>query len=199
MNRAARKIRIDKQRGFSLLELLVSLVVFSIGLLGVAGLQMVSKQSSFEGRQRTLASQVAYGMLEDMRTNGAAIGVYAAAPDLGGNVLGNLPVTNCRDINVPCSAAQKAGFDLWFWEQIVDGNQAMGVQGASGGVMMPTVCIDGPVGGVAGIYSVSVSWYGSVALSNPNLSQCGAGSGKYGAGDANRRVLRVSTFIDPNF
>ena len=199
MIRGFKMNRNTRQRGFSLLELLVSVVVFSIGLLGVAGLQMVSKQSSYESRQRTLASQVASGILEDMRTNGAAISVYAAAPDLGGNALGGLPVSNCRDINVPCSPAQKAGFDLWFWERIVDGAQEIGVEGNAGGLMLPTVCIDGPVGGIAGIYAVSIAWYGSVTLSNPDLSQCGAGSGKYGSGDANRRVLQVATFIDPNF
>lgn len=189
----------SRQRGFSLLELLVSLVVFSVGLLGVAGLQMVSKQSGYEGLQRTLAAQVAYGMLEDMRTNGTGISIYVAANDLGGGTLTALPVASCRDPGTPCTPAQKAVHDLWYWERIVDGAQEMGVEGQAGGVLQPTLCIDGPGGGIAGVYTVSVAWRGSVELSNPATSQCGEGSGNYGDGDRYRRVLQVATFIDPNF
>jgi len=185
------------ERGFSLLELLVSLVVFSIGLLGIAGLQMVSKQASYEAQQRTIASQVAYGLLEDMRTNGSGIGVYTAAPDFGGGKLAGLPVSNCRDPNVPCSPAQKAVHDIRYWETVVDGAQETGVEGAAGGVLSPTVCVDGPVGGAAGVYTVSIAWRGSQAIANPELSQCGAGSGLYGGADEFRRVLTVTTFIDP--
>jgi len=187
------------QFGFSLLELLVSLVIFSIGLLGIAGLQVVSKQSNYESQQRTIASQVAYALLEDMRTNGPGISIYRSVADLGGGTLSGLPVTNCRDPDTPCSAAQKAVHDLWHWEQVIDGVQEMGVEGASGGVVSPTICIAGPAGGVAGVYAISVAWRGAAQMSNPDTSQCGALSGKYGAGDAYRRVLQVATFIDPNF
>ena len=38
----------NKLQGFSLLELLIALVVFSIGLLAIAGLQTVSKQANYE-------------------------------------------------------------------------------------------------------------------------------------------------------
>ena len=57
------------QSGFSLIELLVALIVFSVGLLAVAGLQTVSKQANFESLQRTAGSQIAYGMLEDIPVN----------------------------------------------------------------------------------------------------------------------------------
>jgi type IV pilus assembly protein PilV len=189
----------QRQNGFSLIELLISIVIFSIGLLGIAGLQMVSKKSNYEGIQRTIASQVAYGMLEDMRANGSGISIYAAAPDLGGNKLAGLPVSNCRNANTPCSPAQKAGHDLWYWERILDGAQEVGTEGQSGGIAFPTLCIDGPAGGLAGIYTVSIAWLGSMSLSDPEGSACGSGNGKYGDGDANRRVLQVTTFIDPNF
>ena len=190
-------MRIRHQRGLSLLELLVSLVVFSIGLLGIAGLQMVSKQASYEGLQRTLASQVAYGLLEDMRTNGSGISVYVAANDLGGGTLAGLPVSQCRDPDTPCSPAQKAVHDLWYWERMVDGAAELGIEGQTGGILFPTVCVDGPAGGVAGVYSVSVAWRGGVELADPETSQCGAGTGNYGDGDRFRRVIQVGTFIDP--
>ena len=109
------------QRGFSLLELLVALVVFSIGLLAIAGLQTVSKQANFEGAQRTTASQIAYGLLEDIRTNGNAVDTYRTAGEFGGGRRGGEPAPNCQ-VGAECNAAEKAVHDLWFWEQMIDGN-----------------------------------------------------------------------------
>ena len=72
-----------KHHGFSLIEMLVALVVFSVGLLAIAGLQTMSKQANFEALQRTTASQIAHGLLENMRVNGDAINVYLGAGELG--------------------------------------------------------------------------------------------------------------------
>ena len=129
------------QKGFSLIELLVAVVVFSIGLLAVAGLQTVSKRANFEGLQRTVASQIANGLLEDIRANGNGVAVYLASPDLGGGIAGAEPVPNCGTVGVECNAVQKAAHDLWFWENILDGNQEIGTEGAAGGVLSPTICI----------------------------------------------------------
>jgi type IV pilus assembly protein PilV len=190
--------RRNRQHGFSLIELLISLVIFTVGLLSIAGLQMVAKKSNYESLQRTTASHIAYAMLEEMRTNGDGIGTYLAAPDLGGGQFGEAPGSSCSNPAAPCSARQKAANDLWFWEQVLDGAQEMGVEGATGGILTPTLCITGPVGGGAGTYEIAIAWYGSVSLESSDLDDCGAGTGKYGDGDANRRVLQVTTFIDPN-
>jgi type IV pilus assembly protein PilV len=188
----------NRQKGFSLIELLVSLVIFAVGLLSIAGLQMVSKRSNFESLQRTTASHIAYGLLEEMRTNGDAIGTYLAAPDLGGGQFASMQVADCSNAASPCTSTQKAQQDLWFWEQVLDGAQEVGVEGASGGIMSPTMCINGPVGGGAGVYVVAIAWQGGISMANPEINACGAGSGKYGDADAFRRVLQVATFIDPN-
>ena len=190
-------MRIHQQRGLSLLELLVSLVVFSIGLLGIAGLQMASKQASYEGLQRTLASQVAYGLLEDMRMNGDAMNVYLAAGEIGGGSRGAEPVPNCNGAAV-CNAAQKATHDLWFWEQVLDGNLEMDGNVGTGGLVLPTLCIRGPAGGIAGIYAVTIVWRGSASLINGNASVCGSASGNYGADNEFRRIMQIPTYIDPN-
>jgi type IV pilus assembly protein PilV len=186
------------QRGFSLIELLVSIIIFSVGLLAVAGLQTVSKSANFESLQRTSAAQVAYGLLEDMRTNGDGVGVYVASADLGGNVIAAEPAPNCAAMGAVCNAAQKATHDLWFWEEVLDGELEIGPEGASGGLVQPTVCIDGPAAGGAGIYTVTVVWRGGVSIVDSGLVACGSGSGKYGAGNEFRRVVQVPTFIDPN-
>lgn len=182
--------------GFSLLELLIALVVFSIGLLAVAGLQSVSKQSNFEAIQRTTASQVASGLLEDIRTNGDAIDIYAASGEMGDGSRGNEPAPNCRGAN-ECNTAEKAAHDLWFWEQIIDGTLEDNAGVAAGGLVMPTMCVTGPIAGGAGMYEVAIVWRGGAELVNTANTACGTLTGNYGADNEFRRVLRVSTFVDP--
>jgi len=185
------------QRGFSLIELLVALIVFSIGLLAIAGLQTVSKAANFEAIQRTAASQIAYGLLEEMRVNGDAMDIYLAAGELGGGSRGGEPAPNCR-IGAECNAAQKAAHDLWFWEQALDGNLETNAGAGTGGLVLPTMCIAGPAGGGAGIYQVTIAWRGSASISNAVNSPCGAAGGNYGAGNEFRRIMQIPTFIDPN-
>jgi len=185
-----------QQRGFSLIELLVALIVFSVGLLAVAGLQTVSKQANFEALQRTSGSQIAYGLLEDMRVNGDAMATYLAAGGIGGGSRGGEPAPNCSG-NAVCNAAQKAAHDLWFWEQILDGNLEMNGNAGSGGLVLPTLCVDGPVGGGAGVYTVTIVWRGSASMSNGNASACGSAGGNYGAGNEFRRIMQIPTYIDP--
>ena len=185
------------QHGFSLLEMLIALLVFSIGLLAIAGLQTVSKQANFEALQRTAASQIAFGLLEDMRINGDAMAVYLAAGELGNGSRGAEPAPNCKGA-AECNAMQKAAHDLWFWEQVLDGNLEMIGNAGGGGLVLPALCVEGPVGGVAGVYRVTVAWRGSASLSNNSNSLCGAAGGNYGDNNEFRRIMQIPTYIDPN-
>lgn len=189
-------IRTTKLRGFSLLELLVALIIFSIGFLAVAGLQSVSKQANFEALQRSAATQVATGMLEDMRTNGDAIDVYRAAGELGGAAIGAEPAPNCHGAT-ECNSVQKAAHDLWFWEQALDGNMETSAGVGTGGLVLPTMCVDGPAFGGAGIYQVTIVWRGTASINNANNSPCGAASGNYGDNLEFRRIVQIPTYIDP--
>ncbi|HEY5641676.1 MAG TPA: type IV pilus modification protein PilV [Woeseiaceae bacterium] len=189
--------RRPSQQGFSLLEMLIALLVFSIGLLAIAGLQTVSKQANFEALQRTAASQIAFGLLEDMRINGDAMAVYLGAGELGNGSRGVEPAPNCKGM-AECNAVQKAAHDLWFWEQVLDGNLEMIGNAGGGGLVLPTLCIEGPVGGIAGVYRVTVTWRGSASLSNNSNSLCGAAGGDYGDNNEFRRILQIPTYIDPN-
>jgi len=185
-------------RAFSLLELLIALVVFSIGMLAIAGLQTVSKQANFESLQRTTAAQVANGVLEDMRTNGNGIDIYAASAQVGGSSIAAEPAPTCRDAD-ECNAVQKAAHDLWFWEQLLDGNLETNAGIAAGGLVLPAMCITGPPGGGAGVYQVTIVWRGTASITSNVANPCGTASGNYGAQNQFRRIVQIPTYIDPTF
>lgn len=84
----------DKQRGFTMLEVLVSMVVIALGLLGYAGLQAASMKNANTAYLRSQATLLSHDMVERMRVNRAvalagtyniAIGASAG----GGGVAGN--------------------------------------------------------------------------------------------------------------
>jgi type IV pilus assembly protein PilV len=58
-----------RQRGISLIEILVAIVVLSIGLLGLAGLQANSLRTSQSALYRSQAAAYAEDMAERMRAN----------------------------------------------------------------------------------------------------------------------------------
>lgn len=62
------------QSGFTLLEILVAIVVLSIGLLGLAGLQAASLNNNQTAYYRSIATQQAYDMADRMRANLAGVG-----------------------------------------------------------------------------------------------------------------------------
>lgn len=57
------------QRGATLIEVLVTLLVLSVGLLGMAGLQALSMQSNHSAYYRSQATFLAYDISERMRAN----------------------------------------------------------------------------------------------------------------------------------
>jgi len=59
-----------RARGFSLIEVLVTLVVLSLGLMGLAGLQISALKMNQAASARSLASQYAYAMLDKIRSRG---------------------------------------------------------------------------------------------------------------------------------
>jgi type IV pilus assembly protein PilV len=69
------------QSGFSLLEVLIALLVLSIGLLGLAALQTTSLRSNEMASMRTTATQLAYDISDRMRANPAGVtaGSYVLA------------------------------------------------------------------------------------------------------------------------
>jgi len=186
-----------RQSGFSLVEVLVTTVVFSVGILGVSGLSAFSQRTGFESVQRSTATQLAYTLMEDMRFNDTALAVYLAAGTLGGNSRGPEPVPTCNNPLIPCTPAQFAAHSLWKIELMLDTGLEISLGVGTGGLFAPNACITGPAAGAAGNYTVTVVWRGVTELTDPGLNNCGTGTGLYGPGDSFRRMVVVQSFIDP--
>lgn len=81
INRPIKKLLKSKTSGFSLMEVLVALLVLSVGLLGLAALQAVSLKTNHGAYQRTQATFLAYDIMDRMRANraNAIAGAYNLA------------------------------------------------------------------------------------------------------------------------
>jgi type IV pilus assembly protein PilV len=89
MSRKTLSIRnLSRTRGMTLVEVLVSLVVLSVGLLGIAALQMTSLRNNLGAHLRSQATVLAYDVTDRMRANRtqATAGAYDVA--LGANLTG---------------------------------------------------------------------------------------------------------------
>ncbi len=71
------------QTGVSMIEVLVSIIILSIGLLGLAGLQTAGLRHNQSANFRSTASMMAYNILDSMRANRveAGAGSYNHSPE----------------------------------------------------------------------------------------------------------------------
>ena len=103
----------NRNKGFTLMEVLIALAVLSIGLLGMAGMQLFSMKSSHSAYLQSQASYFAYDLIDKMRANpvGFGNGNYESA-------LSTIPgsFTNCQTTTATCSPDQLAAFELTQWK-----------------------------------------------------------------------------------
>jgi len=102
---------ISRQRGVSIVEALVAMVVLSVGMLGIAGLYLQSVQSNRTAQTRTIAVQLINDMADRIRSNHSAMANYAMT--LGS--VPTTPTTNCS--TATCTPALLAVYDLSSWYQ----------------------------------------------------------------------------------
>jgi type IV pilus assembly protein PilV len=65
--------KMKESKGFTLLEVMITLVILAIGLLGLAGLQIIAIKGNSYGQQMTVASTIAQNQLEQMREGAVAL------------------------------------------------------------------------------------------------------------------------------
>ena len=129
-----------RQTGFSLVEVLITLVIMSVGMLGIAGLYVQSMQAGRTSMFRHHAVTLAGDVADRIRANPTADIAYTAPVGVDNNcVLGG----------VDCTPVQMAANDILLWK-----DQAANT--LPGGDV--TIVLTPEAGLVPPTYQITVSW-----------------------------------------
>jgi len=188
------------KRGFTMIEVLVTLVILLFGLLGIAGLMAKGQRAAFEAFQRQQALSLAGDMAERILGNRLQAANYAlAAPTTQPAGAGyglyyadllKSNVTNCT--TAVCSNLELQRYDIAMWEGLLLGySESLAVGGNRvGGIVNANGCIEqiavtsancpaapAPVGSLfTRTLRVSVAWQGNEDTIDPSaVSTCGTG------------------------
>ncbi|WP_257280473.1 type IV pilus modification protein PilV [Endozoicomonas sp. ISHI1] len=121
---------LKKEKGFTMIEIMVAVLVLAIGLLGVAGLQILSMQSSNGALNRSQATMLAYDLAERMRRNpGTALsdGYSDISIEADGSQKAAPNSPNC--ISTGCTNTQLATQDIREWLDNITDVQGIGLSG----------------------------------------------------------------------
>jgi type IV pilus assembly protein PilV len=95
------------QRGLTLIEILIALLIFSVGLMGVAGMLVMSARSVHAAYLRTQVTFLAQNMADRMSAN--VIGVWK------GYYNGSYPGADAQSCSDGCTPQQWAAHDKAIW------------------------------------------------------------------------------------
>ncbi|MTW05765.1 type IV pilus modification PilV family protein [Pseudoduganella ginsengisoli] len=174
-----------RQRGTTLIEVLVTLVIVAFGLLGIGALQAKMQLGTIEAYQRAQAVVLLEDMSARINANKANAGTYVLANPAG---TGDSQPDDCTGM------AAGAPRDICEWSAALKGAAEVKSGTKVGAMVGARGCIEqiqapDTTTGVCqpGIYQVSVAWQG-LHLTSASALTCG--SGLYGA-DGNRRAISV--------
>lgn len=175
--------------GFSLLEVLITIVILSFGLLGVAGLQsryLAAEMESFQRSQALILVNDIASRLAGNRFDASTVTdpPYVTASPLG---TGDAPAT-------PCPATPIYARDKCEWSKSLLGAAEKSVVGTVttnlGAMVGARGCVE-LLDDTPPTYRVSVAWQGLTATKAPDLP---CGKDAYGD-DAFRRVVSYRVVI----
>ena len=172
------------QRGASLVEVLVAMVILAVGLLGLVGLQGRLHVLQMESYQRAQALILLTDMANRVALNRANASSYVSASTAGVGVGAACPVANTsrteRDLREWCLALQGAA-------ETSGGNNVGVMVGGRGCIQRPDLNVDE--------YLITVAWQGLAPVSAPPASvDCGktlynGAAGSPCVGELCRRVV----------
>jgi len=121
-------LKLKYNKGFSMIEILVALVILAIGLLGMATLMMNSLQTNQSAAMRSAATQAAYDLIERMRSNADEMVLESKAYERNLQSIMNMapggpPLSFCHT----CPAVEVAWYDIHEWAYRLDGDTTFAI------------------------------------------------------------------------
>jgi len=148
--------RINAIRGISLIETLVTIVIISVGMLGIAALYVESLKAGQTAVMRTRAVAFAADMADRIRTNQAG----GVAYDVGPEAAGGAPPNACADTTLApaliCTPDEMALNDIWAWKTMVGNTDDAQFQRI--GLPNATATIDRNPATVPVTYTITINW-----------------------------------------
>ena len=175
MNKSNAMTNAQTQAGFLMLEVLITIVILALGLLGLAGLQAKIQTSETESYQRIQAIL----LLQDM-TNRLSSGRLNA-----GAFITNTPLGTGDTQPTTCGTLTGAPRDHCEWSQELKGAAEKQAGSSIGAMAGARGCVDLIAGSNPPVYRISVAWQGMTPLGTPSLP---CGQDLYGA-EGYRRVI----------
>ncbi|HET8744146.1 MAG TPA: type IV pilus modification protein PilV [Ramlibacter sp.] len=183
-----------RQRGTTLIEVMVSILITALGLLALAGLQTRMNAALMESNQRAHALTLLQDMTQRMQANmnQAAAYVTGTADPRG---TGDAAPGDCSTLAAPT----RADLDLCEWSNALKGSHEVKDTASVGAMIGALGCVEqvqapNPAAGVCqpGVYRVTISWQGFNSTVAPAVS-CGAD--QYGSDDALRKAVSSSVVV----
>lgn len=158
------------QRGFGMLEVLITLLIMAVGLLGLAGLQLRAQRAELESYQRVQALILLEDMTSRLRANPGAARCYETNSFTTNFVgVGNTESASCSGWGTSSTRAQ-ADDDLDEWDGLLKGSaEALGGTEA-GSITGGRGCVTYDTANE--VYTVSVAWQGETETVAPAVNTC---------------------------
>lgn len=182
----------SRQRGATLIEILISLVILMLGLLGLIGVMIQSQRAQLDSYQRMQALLLVQDMVARINGNRAAADCYVQGSALGTGATGTPALGTCTYALATPQGA-RAAQDLNDWKNLILGSAETANGSSVGGILAGRGCITKDA--TTGVFLVSVVWQGVQSAGAPPAGIT-CGQGQYG-NDALRRAASV-TVIPPN-
>lgn len=136
-------------KGFTLIEVLIAVLILSIGLLGVAGTLVTASHSANSNYLRQQGVQYAYGIVDRMHANPHISNnpTSSANPYIVSATAPAATITNdCTTAS--CTDTQMAAYDVWQWQTALKNNLPNG---------LGSVAVAASTGNTA-VVTVNVQW-----------------------------------------
>jgi len=156
----------NKDSGFTLIEVLIATLILAVGLLGLAGLQAASIKNNLSAYNRSQVTQLAYDMADRMRANKneslnpTTGNVIAASTYLTMAPADAAVQANCATVT-GCTGAQMAQNDLFQWNAALIN-------------ILPSGTGTITVVAATRVFTITINWDdnrdGAVNASDPNFS-----------------------------